>query len=157
METRTCKKCGVTKPLTAEFFGHMPNRSHRHVCRKCMSVHARQHQINNPLQDLERRQDRSDRMDDYGSKVDRVTAQLVVELAKGRCFYCNEYTTRGHVDHRTPVVQGGSNEQSNLVYACVRCNQSKHAKNGVEFYLYRQELGYPISQQFRQWWDDLPE
>jgi 5-methylcytosine-specific restriction endonuclease McrA len=121
-----------------------------------MTKNTRKHQLANPSQELERRQARQERSDEYGSKVDRTTAELICILAKARCFYCDVRTFNGHVDHMTPVVQGGSNDRANLVYACMPCNQAKHAKNGVEFYRYRERLALVISEHFERWWKAQP-
>ena len=47
-----------------------------------------------------------------------------------RCGYCGvtETNTGGEltVDHYRPVSAGGSDEDDNLIYACMRCNLYKH-------------------------------
>jgi 5-methylcytosine-specific restriction endonuclease McrA len=58
----------------------------------------------------------------------------------GRCAYCMEpLTARAHVDHIIPLIQGGSNDPSNLCLACPTCNQGKGGRTGPEF-LMRREL-----------------
>jgi len=45
-----------------------------------------------------------------------------------RCQYCGKTAkddTRLEIDHITPLCEGGSNEDSNLVTACFDCNRSK--------------------------------
>ncbi len=46
-----------------------------------------------------------------------------------RCGYCgvSEIDTGGEltIDHYVPVMQGGSDDESNLIYACPRCNGYK--------------------------------
>lgn len=44
-----------------------------------------------------------------------------------RCVYCGASPLRGylHVDHVVPVIEGGTNEPSNLVTACRDCNLGK--------------------------------
>ena len=49
-----------------------------------------------------------------------------------RCAYCAE-TGELHADHRTPIARGGSNEISNILPACGRCNRRKHTKTEAEF------------------------
>ena len=57
------------------------------------------------------------------------------------CHYCDRPTprpgTKGgygtHFDHVVPVAAGGSNEKSNLVVACKRCNREKGKKSYSEF------------------------
>lgn len=55
--------------------------------------------------------------------------QAVVERANAACEYCGvtEADAGGElsVDHFRPKSHGGSDDLSNLVYSCVRCNQYK--------------------------------
>lgn len=45
------------------------------------------------------------------------------------CYYCgaNPTTTTLEVDHVKPIKEGGTNDPSNLVTACVDCNRGKSA------------------------------
>ena len=43
------------------------------------------------------------------------------------CAYCGSDATE--VDHIIPVKHGGTNDESNLTAACVRCNRSKGTKS----------------------------
>ena len=43
------------------------------------------------------------------------------------CNYCGADATE--VDHILPVKHGGTNDESNLTAACVRCNRSKGTKS----------------------------
>lgn len=55
----------------------------------------------------------------------------IFERDNGKCFYCAGqmvYQETWHIDHRTPVSAGGSNDPENLVLSCVRCNLKKGAK-----------------------------
>jgi 5-methylcytosine-specific restriction endonuclease McrA len=47
---------------------------------------------------------------------------------RGLCFYCSRTITPKtfHVDHYIPLSRGGTNEPSNIVLACAKCNLSKH-------------------------------
>jgi hypothetical protein len=44
------------------------------------------------------------------------------------CTYCGSQDNL-HVDHRIPVIRGGSNSLDNLVTACGPCNHSKGSKS----------------------------
>ena len=52
-----------------------------------------------------------------------------------RCAYCGTKLNKKNrsLDHRTPLVRGGTNEISNLVPSCLRCNQRKHSMTAEEF------------------------
>jgi 5-methylcytosine-specific restriction endonuclease McrA len=54
---------------------------------------------------------------------------------KFRCAYCGTKLTKRNrsLDHKIPLVRGGTNEISNLVPSCLRCNQRKHSMTAEEF------------------------
>ena len=56
----------------------------------------------------------------------------VVEFYGGRCAYCGE-TGPVEIEHKIPLSRGGTNDISNIVPACRRCNRRKLAKTDVEF------------------------
>lgn len=61
----------------------------------------------------------------------------------GRCMYCRTRLLSGiaHIDHMTPVKQGGSNDPDNLQLLCPGCNLRKADRNDAEFRArYRQVL-----------------
>lgn len=61
----------------------------------------------------------------------------------GFCVYCRGRLalSRSHIDHITPVNQGGSNELENLQLLCPGCNLRKSDRTDIEFrYRYRSLL-----------------
>lgn len=54
------------------------------------------------------------------------------------CYYCKVslQPEEIHIEHKTPVVRGGTNSRSNLALACQRCNLSKGRKTESEFRRY---------------------
>ena len=50
----------------------------------------------------------------------------------GLCAYCGASGPL-EADHRIPLSRGGSNDITNILPACVRCNRSKHARTETEF------------------------
>lgn len=57
-----------------------------------------------------------------------------LERYGGRCHWCRR-PIRGtpHADHLIPLSRGGSNDISNIVPACAKCNLTKSAKMPWEF------------------------
>jgi HNH endonuclease len=49
------------------------------------------------------------------------------------CQYCGAYGVSLQCDHSIPISRGGSNDFSNLVAACCKCNQRKHNKTPQEW------------------------
>jgi len=55
-------------------------------------------------------------------------------LQKGLCVCCRISIKDGyHVDHIYALVNGGSNDKHNLQLLCQSCNNSKHAKDPIDF------------------------
>jgi hypothetical protein len=68
--------------------------------------------------------------------------RALVADANGRCHYCNRTGVSDeigpddrpwHVDHKTPLARGGSNDDKNLVLACKRCNLTKYVQPYEQF------------------------
>ena len=55
------------------------------------------------------------------------------------CYLCEKSLifSKDHLEHKTPLSRGGTNEYTNLGVSCQRCNNRKHAKTEQEF---RKEL-----------------
>lgn len=62
----------------------------------------------------------------------RVARAVVLERDGYTCVYCGSQE-RLHVDHRTPVSQGGSNTFDNLATSCSPCNLSKASKSPAQW------------------------
>jgi len=59
------------------------------------------------------------------------TRNRVFERDGGKCAYCNGqmlYDESWHIDHIKPVSKGGTNDETNLVLSCARCNLEKANK-----------------------------
>jgi len=52
-----------------------------------------------------------------------------------RCAYCGIRLTikNRSLDHKIPLLRGGTNDITNLVPSCLRCNQRKHVQTAEEF------------------------
>jgi hypothetical protein len=60
--------------------------------------------------------------------------EIVRRRDKERCYYCNEIVSNGHVDHLVPLSRGGSDDLTNLVWACPSCNAAKSDMTAKEFW-----------------------
>ena len=75
----------------------------------------------------------------------------VLERDGYRCVYCDAdlRTITAHIDHRTPLVDGGSQDIDNLQATCSKCNRRKKSfspskfvagEDGIAEYLWRRHL-----------------
>ena len=63
-----------------------------------------------------------------GEKVSPGIIQCKLFKQSEKCFYCGTDIVSGfHIDHFIPLSKGGAHSQENLVLACKKCNQTKHA------------------------------
>lgn len=63
----------------------------------------------------------------------------LLEAQGHRCAYCKtSVKKKRHLDHIVPLAKGGTNWPNNLQVLCPPCNQSKNAKDPIEF---ARELG----------------
>lgn len=72
-----------------------------------------------------------------GSKWCRPSTRLAIYLRDGMaCVYCSDSLEDGvqfQLDHVVPHSKGGSNDPSNLVTACSRCNASRGNRSVSKF------------------------
>lgn len=53
--------------------------------------------------------------------------KLIFNSQRGCCWWCGcQLGDKYHVDHRIPIMRGGSNAPENLCVTCPPCNLSKH-------------------------------
>ncbi len=73
------------------------------------------------------------------------------EFQNDQCAYCDRQLEQGgHLDHKTPLVRGGSHCITNLHWTCARCNQSKGKRTHDEFLVYCMECEYVDKQPIRK-------
>jgi 5-methylcytosine-specific restriction endonuclease McrA len=64
-----------------------------------------------------------------GGKHTAQQLQEQYQRQRGKCYYCKVKLSKAwHADHVVPLSKGGSNDISNIVIACPKCNQSKYNK-----------------------------
>ena len=61
----------------------------------------------------------------YGTLKGYEVREYLLERGQRRCAYCDAKDTPLNLDHVVASTRGGSSRVSNLVLACVRCNQAK--------------------------------
>ena len=61
--------------------------------------------------------------------------QRLHRLQGGKCVYCGVRLSMGlsHIDHITPIAQGGTNDEWNLQLLCPKCNLRKGDRNDREY------------------------
>lgn len=59
--------------------------------------------------------------------------EYLLEKWKRKCAYCGNKTGRLEIDHIIPKAKGGTDKVSNLVLACLKCNQKKGNRTATEF------------------------
>jgi 5-methylcytosine-specific restriction endonuclease McrA len=65
----------------------------------------------------------------------KIDADYLKKLLEGNiCYYCGcVIKGKKTIDHKIPVVKGGTNDNENLVLACVHCNTQKNDKTEEEY------------------------
>jgi len=64
-------------------------------------------------------------------ELDSEIHRIVFELDNCECVYCGNKEQLS-IDHVIPASKGGSGNIKNLVTACMKCNQKKHARTPKE-------------------------
>ena len=64
-----------------------------------------------------------------------IDTETIKEILSGDyCYYCkNKITGIKTIDHKIPVIKGGTNNKENLVLCCKHCNSQKNNKNEEEY------------------------
>jgi HNH endonuclease len=70
-----------------------------------------------------------------GGKLSKGLIYKLLRLQRGRCAVCccDLVKAKYHLDHIDPISRGGKNEDRNIQLLCQPCNQTKHAKDPVDF------------------------
>lgn len=57
------------------------------------------------------------------------------------CAYCGKRGGSLELDHILPLSRGGTDDDSNLTTACVKCNRQKRTKTANEYFIWRSQNG----------------
>lgn len=68
----------------------------------------------------------------YNTAYYQRVRKLVLERDYFTCHYCSQEATT--VDHLIPISKGGTDEASNMVAACVKCNSGKRDRMTPTFF-----------------------
>lgn len=133
---QVCNTCGIEKPLTRDFFGQRTDTATirwRKKCRDCTNEYNKYYASLNPRSVKERATNRRSRLDQWLPN-DELKLRLYKEQ-NSLCAHCGEVlqghwsdSTQCQVDHLVPVLQGGDNNEENLVIAHRKCNLEKGQK-----------------------------
>jgi 5-methylcytosine-specific restriction endonuclease McrA len=98
----------------------------------------KEHQLLNRKQYNIYQQNRRSRIKGNGGTFTLEELNSLFEEQEGFCFYCGEllyssFEATVHIEHKTPISRGGSNDIENIALSCARCNVNKGAKTVEEF------------------------
>lgn len=65
--------------------------------------------------------------------------EVIWDNNSNNCFYCKNPIDKNakfsyELDHKIPIIRGGTNNKDNLCIACPRCNGTKMLMTDVEFF-----------------------
>ena len=142
---KTCTRCGESKPRTTEFFNLLSGGTWRGSCKKCMAANSRKHHAENPEMTAARRTSYNQRLKNAEGFHNQLDLNQLRETQKDRCNYCgDELNGGGELDHKIPLLKGGTNWVTNLAWTCRTCNRDKGSKTASEFLAWRQSLGLEV-------------
>lgn len=160
--SKVCTKCGVDKPLNEYSPSEGCKYGRRPDCKSCRAKHIANKRANDPdfhERELAIKRDCYRNDSEYRSHScakgaarraaklgcegshDALDRQVVFDVHGEHCRYCGvseeehiEKTgSRLSLDHVVPLVNGGSNDASNLAPCCRSCNSAKRNKSLSQF------------------------
>ncbi|MGX2967515.1 HNH endonuclease [Ursidibacter sp. B-7004-1] len=155
MESKVCKDCGKTYPITREFFGQYKNKrsdgsikiGFRNSCRKCMANNTKEYDTQNPENVLARRMRREKAVLSSGGNYTQSDISILRNKLNDKCRFCGVgLNGGGDIEHLTPVSRGGSSNINNLTLSCYKCNAEKTNKTLNEYLEWRIERGLSVRQ-----------
>jgi len=141
VETKQCSKCQEVKPLS-EFHKRSKSKDGRQTyCLECQNRYYRKYRkdgrdvtpVGRAKKTLRKaRYSRRQAEVKLGHAIKDTLQPYDIAMIQGadECIYCSKELAAGGVtvDHCKPFLAGGTNEYSNLLPCCSRCNTSKGTK-----------------------------
>ncbi|WP_102108828.1 HNH endonuclease signature motif containing protein [Kandeliimicrobium roseum] len=138
--TQVCRDCRRDLPISKFSRAGRKDGFRRPECRQCQ--HARSKQINPNYQYTEGSVAARAAHTMTPGEVSKIKTEKI-RSQNGECVYCTAKITVStcHLDHRTPLARGGTNERGNLQALCAPCNSEKHSKTHEEYIVWLVAFG----------------
>ena len=121
------------QPNPAELSSHAPSAARRRAAESEEALSAE------PLQLTDAEFEEIVHLHSYGRESQETAANLPRPFhdQAGCCFYCgSEMNGTRHLDHKTPVSRGGTDQPENLCWACELCSREKGERTAEEYSSY---------------------
>lgn len=152
IRNRTCTKCGISKPLTDEFY-YTSNGVFRNECRDCNKTYRdengdeiRRYQKQYKKENRDKvnilNQKRRARKQRLKNTLTSESWERTLEHFEHKCAYCGmtedeHLKTTGqllHQEHIIPISKYGGYEKYNIAPCCRSCNSSKSNRDFRDWY-----------------------
>ena len=146
IETRSCRRCGATFPLTRAYFEPVSEHEFRLQCRQCPEGTTDIRAAVDPNLIRERARRNSLRKAcSHGEPSPAVIVGLRREVSD-RCAYCGRRLNGGgEVSYIIPPKRGGTNATVNLTLACSQCGRAKGDRTAKHYLEWQREQGVGCS------------
>lgn len=151
---KRCPGCEEVKNINTDYYHNKSSRfvGVRALCKKCDNESCRQYKKQNKKKVkrymrrwISKNQDKKLRHMRKYNELNPFRANHISVMTLRKLYYAHpfcEYCGVGlaiheaSIDHRTPLVRGGTNDIDNLGVVCCGCNYLKHTKTHEEFLLF---------------------
>ncbi|MFA4137034.1 MULTISPECIES: HNH endonuclease [unclassified Brevibacillus] len=131
METKTCRKCGETKPLNKMTRDSRYKGGVSTICKSCVSARDRaSYDPNYHSYKWHRRRAANLGVGTYLTCTEFTSIRKAPDQS---CVYCGS-REKLEVEHVRPIQHYGPTSRWNIVAACHSCNSRKQNRTVIEFY-----------------------